>query len=446
MKSLPFLVFFILFAIVSTTKVEAQRPSMSKEKFKQMRDSMLQVRKKMNFENAIKRFDQLKSNNRKDTVKVLDLSDLQLNEFPELVFQFPNVTKLDISNNQILKIPKELADFDSLKVLIWTNSDFGKTELEGNQLVKKIRIPKKTSVEKLYFSDNQLVALPKSIKKLKKLEVLDIGDNEISSDQGRLKKLKNLKTLNFDGNPISISEMRFDKLPGSIEILKLNKCNLTEITDKIYDLQIKDLQLRENKITAIPAGISKMKSLRKLSFYKNKLESLPDDIYELRKLEALDLYYNKLNEVSPRIADFDSLSILYLAHNKLYDVPSEIGEMSQLRELYLHHNQINSLPESFGGLSSIRTLRLNDNIIPEFPEAILKMNKLEFLDISGNLLETLPNALGGLQNLKLFTYDKNQIDFEAVSNKHVAPMVSDMVERGVVCDPTVSKSYVRESN
>lgn len=446
MKSIPFLLVVVLFSILSASDVKAQRPDMSKERFRQMRDSMLQVRKRRDFESAINRFEQLKANSRKDTVKVVDLSGLQLKEFPELVFQFPNISKLDISDNQILAIPKELSSLDSLKVLIWTDNDFAKTGYEGKQLVRKIKIPKMSSVEKLYFSGNQLIEIPKSVRKFNNLELLDVSKNKIASNQGRLKKLKVLKTLNFDDNPIVIGDMRFKKLPVSIEILKLNKCGLTEITDEIYELQIRDLQLRENELKAIPAGISKMESLRKLSFYKNKLESLPDDIYNLRKLESLDLYYNELSSISSRIAEFDSLSILYLAHNKLYEVPSEIGKMRQLRELYLHHNQINSLPESFGGLSSIRTLRLNDNIIPEFPEAILKMSQIEFLDVSGNLLETLPNELSGLLNLKLFTYDKNQIDFEAVSNRHVAPMVSDLVDRGVVCDPTISKSYLKESN
>ncbi|MGB3464626.1 MAG: leucine-rich repeat domain-containing protein [Cyclobacteriaceae bacterium] len=402
-----------------------------------------QIRKN---EMANKRLEALIANTRKDTIKVVNLSGLKLEEFPDLALKFPNMTKLDISSNKFVKLPSKLRKMDSLKVLIWTENDFDQDGKPSAKVYRKIKFPRKMTIEKLYLGDNQLDELPPTIRRLRSLEVLSVSDNKLRNVGGRLKRIKNLKVLNLDANSIDMTSFRWNRLPGSIEMLKLNKCGLTEISEEIYDLNIRDLQFRENAIRYIPDGISKMDSLRKLSFYKNQLERLPADFYELKKIESLDLYHNLLNDISPRIAQFDSLTILYLAHNKLYEVPEEIGGMLQLKELYLHHNQLNSLPASFSKLKSLKTLRVNDNIIPDFPEAILGMKSLEFLDISSNLLVTLPAELASLEKLKELTYNKNQIDFEATANAHVLQMIATMVENGVSCVPTISKEIVRETN
>lgn len=417
-----------------------------RERFKMKRDSLLKVMEIKREQQARTRYTWLVENQRKDTVKIVDLSDLKLEEFPELVFEFPNMTRLDISANYFYRIPRKLRKMDSLEVLIWSGNNFNKSGLPTAKIPRKIKLPRKTNIKKLYLNNNQLVELPSSLKRLRKLESFSAANNELRNLDGRLKNARSLKLLTLDQNPLAINSIKWKKIPSSLEILRLNKCGLTEISAAIYDLNVRDLQFRENAIRIIPEGISKMDSLRKLSFYKNQMEKLPADFYDLKKLMSLDLYYNLLDEISPAITKFDSLSILYIAHNRLYDVPEEIGNMTQLQELYLHHNQLNSLPASFSKLKSLKTLRLNDNNMPEFPEAVLGMESLEFLDISSNLLETLPEELKSLTRLKLFTYDKNQIDFRAASNRHVAPMIAEMAERGVICDPTVKKETVTETN
>ena len=83
----------------------------------------------------------------KKQVTKLNLSGLGLKEFPENVFDYPNLAKLVLSNNRIKIIPKE-------------------------------------------------------ILKLKKLKVLDLANNEISVLQGAVFRLPKLRTMNLYGNQI----------------------------------------------------------------------------------------------------------------------------------------------------------------------------------------------------------------------------------------------------
>ena len=416
----------------------------TKERMQAIRDSLNEVfkirfakEKVTSREYAVKRWEKLKANTRKDTIKALDLSWLVADKLPPEVLEFRNIKTLDISRSTITKLPKGLAKVESLETLIWTRNEIEVAEGEERKIARKMKAPRLKQVRKLYMSGSRLTEVPKFVRKFRNLTHLVLSGNEITTPKNRLRKMGNLNLLNLDENPLDLTAFNFKHIPDGLELLKFNKCDLTSVPKEIYQLKVKDLQLRENQITKLPDGIGAMTNLRKLSLYKNKLNALPSDFYELSKLESLDLYHNQLKYVAPEIQSFDSLQILYLAHNKLLSVPEEIGEMVQLRELYLHHNQLSGVPESFKKLENLQVFRINDNNLPEFPSAILTMNQLEFLDVSDNLLETIPEGLGSLSSLQQFDFDKNQIELQAVSNRHIAPMISDMIKSGVVCIPSI---------
>lgn len=401
---------------------------LSPEEIKHRIDSIQKVREVQFFEDAKSRIVAYANSTSKDTILSLNFSDARLTEIPPFVEECVNLKRINLSNNQIDRLPKYFKKFDNLETIYWN----GNSE-------SRFKFPKIKSVKFIRIRGGELERFPKHVRKLKSLVELDLAKNKIKSNPKWLFKFDSLKELKLDENPVDLLSFKYQRFPENLEILKLNKCGLKLVPKEVYSLDVVELQFRENSIETIPDGISKMANLRKISFYKNQLIDLPSDFYEIDGMESLDLYYNNLKSIKPEIANFDSLKILYLSHNDLYEVPKEIGEMTQLDEFYLHHNHLSSIPDSFSNLKMLRTFRVNDNNLATFPMAIHGMSSLKYLDITGNLLETLPSTLLQLTELELFAFERNEINYQDPENHSLLLMVEKMQENGVTCIPSISR-------
>ena len=76
------------------------------------------------------------------------------------------------------------------------------------------------------------------------------------------------------------SAMWDQALVCGIARLSLQFCKLAEIPEQVFLVRctLKELELGDNNLTAIPAAIGKMKRLTKLTLNKNKLTELPKEI------------------------------------------------------------------------------------------------------------------------------------------------------------------------
>ncbi len=406
------------------------------------RDSLLRVWEQKKHERALLAFENLKKNSRKDTLETVDFTDLRLKLMPDLIYECTNVKSIRLSGNSITRLPKRLKELQSLEALSWNHSDLSYLKVNNDKLHKKIKIPKGLAITRLELIGNQFTKFPRSIKRLRGLKELSLANNLIKVPPSYLKKSFHLSRLTLDVNPLDLSLFKVHKLPKNLELLQLNKCGISNFPRAFYQTKLKGIQLRENNLTELPDGISQMDSLSSLVLYKNMLKKLPSDFYELSQLSFLDLYYNELEYISSKIKDFNRLTVLYLSNNKLYDLPAEIGEMKNLEELYIHHNNLNSMPDSFGSLKFLKVLRFNDNNFTTFPAQVLSMESLEILDVSRNLLETIPSQIGEMKNLKSFSFISNAIELRSEKNVHIAPMVSEMMKKGVRCNPSIDSKLV----
>lgn len=122
----------------------------------------------------------------------LDLSNKNLKQFPEEIFQCTNLTKLILSNNSIGKVPQEIRLLRKLKVLDLSNNKI-------KQLYADIfKMPK---LETLNVSNNQIKTLPTQIED-SKLKVLLVQNNIVNLINESL--IKNLEKLNISHNNINI--------------------------------------------------------------------------------------------------------------------------------------------------------------------------------------------------------------------------------------------------
>ncbi|RKR14799.1 leucine rich repeat (LRR) protein [Maribacter vaceletii] len=149
-----------------------------------------------------------------------------------------NISKLDLSNQNLTQFPLEIVNLKNLK--------------------------------KLNLSGNKIKHIPKEIERLKNLEQLDLSKNLINNFYSKICSLKKLKVLNLNNNQIKT-------IPKQIE--NLDKLNTLTIANNI--------------ITSLPITFSNLKNLKKLNLSKNNLDNFPSEILELDSLTHL--WMNELN-------------------------------------------------------------------------------------------------------------------------------------------------------
>lgn len=146
----------------------------------------------------------------------VSLTKLKLQEFPSELFDYPNITFLDLSNNFIQEIPNEIEKLIHLETLI----------IQKNAL-KKIspNIGKLTKLKKINFFFNQLTELPDVFQNLMELTHLELQYNPLMKIPDSILCCESLTSLD-------ISYTNVQKLPSIGYLPNLEKLNIyyTNIT------------------------------------------------------------------------------------------------------------------------------------------------------------------------------------------------------------------------
>lgn len=204
---------------------------------------------------------------------------------------FKNLIMLDISNNEIKEIPKELEALQNLRILIINN--------------------------------NQITDLDPGITNLINLEVLDASNNKINKISAEIAKLTKLEQLQLQNNMIK-------ELPDGISAL----------------ISLEMLVLEGNMIEKLPKKIGELSNLTILDLGKNKLQEIPWEIGSLKKLYFLDFSNNQIHKLDIQLFNkLGGIKAVYL-YNQSY---SEIIENSGIiqRELMIRGFKIYTLELGF---------------------------------------------------------------------------------------------------
>ncbi|MGH0139287.1 UNVERIFIED_CONTAM: hypothetical protein FKN15_037077 [Acipenser sinensis] len=284
-------------------------------------------------------------------LRKLGLSDNEIQRLPPEIANFMQLVELDVSRNDIMDIPESISYCKALQV-----ADFS-----GNPITRLPEsFPELRNLTCLSINDISLQALPenigKSLAQLHKLEELDLGNNELYHLPETIGSLLNLKDLWLDGNQLA-------DLPMEIGSMKNLLC----------------LDVSENKLERLPEQISGLCSLTDLFVSQNLLEVLPDGIGKVKQL-----------------------SILKADQNRLTHLPESIGECVNLTELVLTENQL-----LIGGCSSLNVFCVRENRLTRIPAEISQATELHVLDVAGNRLTYLPMSLTTLK-LKALWLSENQ--------------------------------------
>ncbi|MGH1337056.1 MAG: leucine-rich repeat domain-containing protein [Aureispira sp.] len=157
--------------------------------------------------------------------------------------------------------------------------------------------------------------------------------------------LKNLLMNHLQGTTFALIGKKITKIPPYIF--------------KDYTL-IENLNLANNQIKTLPAGIGKLTNLKVINLSQNKLTKINKAIGKLRELEELHLSYNNLKEIPAELGQLSNLKILMLDYISATDFPLGIIELPNLEELTLTYSSYSPSPidEAFFNLKTNKLIRL----------------------------------------------------------------------------------------
>lgn len=129
----------------------------------------------------------------------LDLSNKKLKRIPDNVTTLINLKNINLSDNFLTEVPKEMWLLKDLEVLD-LSYNLIKTIPEGIGVLKKLR--------RLHIFVCYLTELPYDIVGLDSLTDLDLRHNELESIPEYLNELKNLQVLRLNGNNLRNKETK----------------------------------------------------------------------------------------------------------------------------------------------------------------------------------------------------------------------------------------------
>jgi len=217
-------------------------------------DTILDTKKLMNKEIAIFHNSKLsvisEEIKKNKSLKCLILNGTNLKSFPQVIFEMPQLIRLDFAFS--------------------CNTDRNDSFIE----FKKLR-----NLELLSLSSCSLNDLPEPITELHRLKYLNLSQNKIGDFSCKVGKLDSLIELNLSWNKIQI-------LPKEIA----NLCFL-EI-----------LNLSCNKITSFPFVITSLYKLQEIDLSNNDIKELPVEILNLKNLRTINLMSNSKFHLSKEFA------------------------------------------------------------------------------------------------------------------------------------------------
>ena len=267
------------------------------------------------------------------------------------------ITRLDISNNEIVSLPASVTTMQSLKFL----------SVAGNKLEALPETPYSCPwLEELHLQDNRLDSLPAALLRLPSLSILDASNNKLQAMPFAMWSCTSLRELNLSLNMLS-------DLPTSSHLSRHESVSSLAGENHIFDT------------ASISSGSDVGRDVDNLStFSETDLEGeLEGDAKQLEeKVSQLDqspvVHCNKWKttvtivekeQLDPSVHQDDcKLMTLNLSHNSFREVPACLSCLApHLARLHLSYNQLASVGPLARFPASMKHLDLAHNQIASWP-------------------------------------------------------------------------------
>lgn len=147
------------------------------------------------------------------SIKQLSLCSNKIKSLPRKIIA-KNLEILDLSRNEITKIPSSIAKMKKLKVL---NLSHYRIKTISNKI---------STLEEIYLSKNNLRFIPKAVMKIQSLKKLALDGNRIEIMPEYLFEHKNITEINLSSNYDLVFDKRILTM-SSLEILFVENCSIS---------------------------------------------------------------------------------------------------------------------------------------------------------------------------------------------------------------------------
>ncbi|KAM7046696.1 LOW QUALITY PROTEIN: leucine-rich repeat-containing protein 40 [Acridotheres tristis] len=343
-------------------------------------------------------------------LSTLDVHDNQLTSLPSALGQLENLQKLDVSHNQLRSLPEELLQLPRLRSLLVQHNQLSQLPEGLGQLL---------SLEELDVSNNQLTAIPSSFALLVNLVRLNLACNQLKELPADLSAMKSLRQLDCTKNYLETVPPKLATM-ASLEQLYLRKNKLRSLPEFPSCKLLKELHAGENQIEMLDAeNLKQLSSLCVLELRDNKIKAVPEEITVLQKLERLDLANNDISRLPYTLGNLPQLKFLALEGNPLRTIRRDLlqkgtqellkylrskiqddgpgpGDESPVTAMTLpSHSKVN-----IHAITTLKLLEYSDKQAAEIPEAVFDAvgSNADTVNFSKNQLREIPPRLVELKD------------------------------------------------
>lgn len=294
------------------------------------------------------------------------------------------------------------------------------------------------TLEFLDLSNNSLCEIPKEISRLKKLKIAFFSFNNFKSVPSEFKECENLYMLGLKANQIDSFDE--DILPLSISWLILTDNKLKTLPNSIGKLtKLQKFPLAGNELTHLPESMNSLVNLELIRLSANQLKEIPYWLLKLPKLSWLAFSGNPC-ALSPKY------ELSEIEHDDL-DVKELLGQgaSGEIYKAYSKDLDTDVAIKFFkGAVTSDGYAKDEMNAcmsVEEHPNLIKVLAKIKGDERLGLLLEYIPPVYENLGNPPNFdtctrdTYEDGQLlGIEAVSKiaKAIASAANHLHDKGLM--------------
>jgi len=239
-------------------------------------------------------------------LKILNLNRNQISSLPESFKNLGTLSILSLLGNNFSVIPKQLTQIDGLVSINLSQNNI--TDISVNELINN-------SLETLNLSHNFIEEIPRWLSSMDNVKILDLSSNRIK----RVNEFRNLNKL----EKLYLNDNEIDALPESIKELKLlhflnlSNNHLSELPTSITKLtNIDTLILSSNELTNLPGDLKNWKNLRFLNLNNNLFVNIPYQIWVCKNLESFQIKKNDLRPGDKGILTRDLKAIIDYCRKK----------------------------------------------------------------------------------------------------------------------------------
>ena len=259
-------------------------------------------------------------------------------KLPASLTGLPNLSVLDVSNNQLTGSIPSIAGMASL-----LRFDAGNNRLTGS-------IPSLAGVSGLSdfsVAANSLTGPIPSLSGLANLTAFNVAGNQLSGSIPALAGLGKLTSFNASANLLTGS------IPALTGLLKLS-----------------DFSVSDNQLTGQIPALTGLTNLANVDVSNNQLTGSIPPLSDSTNLLSLDVGFNKLSGAIPSLSGLPNLTHIGANDNQLVGTIPALAGLQNIQTLDVSFNQLTGSIPSLAGLSNLALLRVDSNqLVGDAPAA-----------------------------------------------------------------------------